>query len=59
MLLGAPLLLGSIYGLIMGLIAFIVLVGRIIGEEKMLVNELEGYQDYKKKVTYRPIPFVW
>ena len=59
MLLGAPLLLGSIYGLIIGLIALIVLVGRIIGEEKMLVNELEGYQDYKKKVTYRLITFVW
>lgn len=59
MLLGAPLLLGSIYGLIIGLIAFFVLAGRIIGEEKMLVNELEGYEDYKKKVTYRLLPFVW
>ena len=32
---------------------------RIIGEERMLVNELEGYGDYKKKVRYRLIPFVW
>lgn len=59
MLLGAPLLLGSIYGLIIALIAVFVLTGRIIGEEKMLVNELEGYEDYKKKVTYRLLPFVW
>jgi len=59
MLLGAPLLLGSISGLIIGLIAFIVLVGRIIGEEKMLVTELDGYEDYKKKVSYRLIPYVW
>lgn len=59
MLLGAPLLLGSIYGLIIGLIALIVLVGRIIGEEKMLVNELEGYEDYKQKVKYRLVPLVW
>ena len=59
MLLGAPLLLGSIYGLIISLIAFFVLVGRIIGEEKMLVNELEGYEDYKKSVIYRLIPFIW
>ena len=59
MLLGAPLLVGSIYGLIICLIAVFVLVGRIIGEEKMLVNELEGYEDYKKKVIYRLIPFVW
>jgi protein-S-isoprenylcysteine O-methyltransferase Ste14 len=32
---------------------------RIIGEERMLVNELEGYEDYKKKVRYRLIPFIW
>jgi protein-S-isoprenylcysteine O-methyltransferase Ste14 len=59
MLLGAPLMLGSIFGVIIGLIALIVLAGRIIGEEKMLVNELEGYEEYKKKVKYRLIPFVW
>ena len=59
MLLGAPLLVGSIYGLIICFIAVFVLVGRIIGEEKMLVNELEGYEDYKKKVIYKLIPFVW
>jgi protein-S-isoprenylcysteine O-methyltransferase Ste14 len=59
MLLGAPLLLGSLYGAIIGLIALVALVGRIIGEEKMLVNELEGYEEYKKKVKYRLIPLVW
>jgi protein-S-isoprenylcysteine O-methyltransferase Ste14 len=59
MLLGAPLMLGSIFGVIIGLIALIVLAGRIIGEEKMLVNELEGYAEYKKKVKYRLIPFIW
>jgi len=59
MLLGAPLLLGSIFGLLIGLVAFFVLAGRIMGEEKMLVDELEGYDEYKKKVVYRLIPFVW
>ena len=59
MLLGAPVLMGSIYGLGLSLIAVIILVGRIIGEEKMLINELEGYEDYKKKVTFRLIPFIW
>lgn len=59
MILGAPLLLGSMFGLIFGLIDVIVLAGRIIGEEKMLVNELEGYVDYKKKVKYRLIPYIW
>ncbi|HSF83716.1 MAG TPA: isoprenylcysteine carboxylmethyltransferase family protein [Anaerolineales bacterium] len=59
MLYGAPLLLGSITGLIIAVIALIGLVGRITGEEKMLSSELEGYQDYQQKVTYRLIPFVW
>lgn len=56
---GAPMLLGSTYGIISGLILSILLVGRIFGEEKMLVNELEGYAEYKKKVKYRLIPFIW
>ena len=59
MTLGAPLLLGSLYGFIAGFIGVIVVVGRIIGEENMLVNELEGYKEYKKKVKYRLVPFVW
>jgi protein-S-isoprenylcysteine O-methyltransferase Ste14 len=56
---GTPMLLGSTYGLIIGLVLTFLLAVRIIGEEKMLVNELEGYADYKKKVKYRLIPFVW
>jgi protein-S-isoprenylcysteine O-methyltransferase Ste14 len=59
MLVGAPLMVGSIYGLIIGLIGIVLTIVRIIGEERMLVNELEGYEDYKKKVRYRLIPFVW
>ncbi len=56
---GTPMLLGSTYGLIIGLVLIFILVVRIIGEEKMLINELEGYADYKNKVKYRLIPFVW
>lgn len=59
MWLGAPLLLGSIYGLMITIILTPIIAVRIIGEEKMLVNELEGYADYKKKVKYRLIPFIW
>jgi len=47
---GTPMLLGSIYGVIIGSVILFILVVRIIGEEKMLVNELEGYTEYKKKV---------
>ncbi|ACV61457.1 Isoprenylcysteine carboxyl methyltransferase [Desulfofarcimen acetoxidans DSM 771] len=59
MLVGTPLMLGSIYGLIIGLIGIFLMAVRIIGEERMLINELEGYEDYKKKIRYRLIPFVW
>jgi protein-S-isoprenylcysteine O-methyltransferase Ste14 len=57
--LGAPLLLGSLYGLIISLGAVLLLVGRILGEEEMLVKELDGYDEYAQKVKYRLIPFVW
>ena len=59
MMFGSPLLLGSMFGLIISALAAIVLVVRIMGEEKMLVNELEGYTEYKQQVKYRLIPFVW
>lgn len=59
MFLGAPMLLGSMYGIIIGSIMSMLLLLRIIMEEKMLVEELEGYTDYQKKVKYRLIPFVW
>src|SRR5512135_1293930 len=59
MMIGAPLLVGSVYGLIISLIGALVLAGRIIGEEKMMLEELEGYAEYKTKVKYRLIPLVW
>jgi protein-S-isoprenylcysteine O-methyltransferase Ste14 len=59
MIVGAPLLLGSVAGLIIGLIGLAMVIYRIIGEEKMLVNELEGYDEYKTKVKYRLVPLVW
>lgn len=59
LMIGAPLLLGSVWGLILSGISFILLIIRIIGEEKMLIEELEGYEEYKMKVKYRLIPFIW
>ena len=58
-ILGAPLMLGSVCGLIVTLIGSMALVGRILGEERMLVSELEGYEDYRQKVKYRLVPFLW
>jgi len=59
MIFGAPLLLGSMWGLIFGVFALGVLIGRILGEEKMLVEELPGYSDYMKTTRYRLVPFIW
>jgi protein-S-isoprenylcysteine O-methyltransferase Ste14 len=56
---GVPLLLGSMYGFLIGALVSLLLVARILGEEKMLVKELDGYADYRKKVRYRLIPFIW
>jgi protein-S-isoprenylcysteine O-methyltransferase Ste14 len=56
---GTPMLLGSVYGIMTGLSLSLLIVIRITGEEKMLLNELQGYADYKKKVKYRLIPFLW
>ncbi len=59
MMLGAPLLVGSVVGLVISLIGTGIVMYRILGEEKMLVEELEGYDAYRQKVHYRLIPFIW
>ena len=56
---GTPLLLGSVYGLIIGIALTILLAWRILGEEEMLLAELDGYTRYKLKVKYRLLPFIW
>jgi protein-S-isoprenylcysteine O-methyltransferase Ste14 len=55
----SPLLLGSVWGLIMSLILIVTIAVRSIGEEAMLKQELEGYRDYVKKVKWRMIPFIF
>jgi protein-S-isoprenylcysteine O-methyltransferase Ste14 len=59
LMIGAPLLLGSVYGPTMTSAGLTLLVGRIIGEEAMLTSGLKGYETYKRKVIHRLIPFVW
>ena len=54
-----PLLLGSVYGLLIGLLLIVTIAARSLGEEAMLKQELEGYRDYTKKVKWRIIPFVF
>lgn len=57
--LAIPLILGSWYALIVFVVYPAVIVVRIRGEEKLLEEELPGYKEYKKKVKYRMIPFIW
>jgi protein-S-isoprenylcysteine O-methyltransferase Ste14 len=59
MFVGAPLLLGSLYGVLAGLVLTLLLMGRILGEEKMLGLDLEGYREYTQTVRFRLIPYIW
>ena len=54
-----PLILGSFWGLIPFSLYLVVIVIRIINEEKVLTLNLCGYSEYKKKVKYRLIYFIW
>lgn len=55
----APLVLGSVVSFVIFLAYPVIIVTRIGNEEKVLENGLKGYTDYKKKVKYRLLPFVW
>ena len=57
--LAMPLVLGSIASFFIFLIYPIIIAKRIKNEEEVLEKELKGYAEYKKKVKYKLIPFVW
>ncbi len=59
MFLPIPLILQSLWGLIPMALYPVVIVIRILNEEKVLTKDLRGYKEYKKKVKYRLIPFIW
>lgn len=54
-----PLILGSIISFVIFLIYPFIICKRIINEEEVLEKQLKGYKEYKKKVKYRLIPFIW
>ena len=54
-----PLILGSIISFVIFLIYPIIIAKRIKNEEMVLEKELNGYSEYKKKVRYRIVPFIW
>ena len=57
--LSMPLVLGSLVSFFIFLLYPILIIIRIINEERLLEKELVGYVEYKKKVKYRLIPFIW
>jgi protein-S-isoprenylcysteine O-methyltransferase Ste14 len=56
---GTALLLGSWYGIVLGLILGVILARRAVLEERTLRAELPGYGAYMAQVKYRLIPYVW
>jgi protein-S-isoprenylcysteine O-methyltransferase Ste14 len=59
MFLGGPLVTGAVSALGVGVLLSLLLVARIGDEEKLLELELPGYDDYRRRVRYRLLPFVW
>ena len=57
--LSMPLVLDSIFSFIVMLVYPIIIIFRIRNEEKVLENELAGYEEYKEKVKYKLIPYLW
>jgi protein-S-isoprenylcysteine O-methyltransferase Ste14 len=59
MLVGIPLALDSWWGLTVLVPVLIVIAVRILDEEKLLTQELDGYREYTDKVRHRLVPYVW
>lgn len=59
LLVGTPLLLGSLWGLLGAALLVPLLAARTLAEEAMLMEGLPGYRDYATKVRFRLVPGVW
>jgi protein-S-isoprenylcysteine O-methyltransferase Ste14 len=59
LLLGIPLALGSIWGVLIVLALVPVLIWRLMDEERFLVDHLPGYREYQGRVRYRLLPLIW
>ena len=57
--LSIPLVLGSLLSFLIFMIYPLIIAKRIKNEEKVLEQGLKGYLEYKEKVRYRVIPFIW
>ena len=59
MFLAMPLVLGSVFSFLVFLAYPFIITNRLLNEERFLEKELDGYAEYKQKVKYRLIPFIW
>ena len=57
--LSMPLVLGSVISFVIMLLYIPIIAKRIRNEEQVLEGGLEGYAEYKKRIRYKVIPFVW
>ncbi|HAE16193.1 MAG TPA: isoprenylcysteine carboxyl methyltransferase [Erysipelotrichaceae bacterium] len=57
--LSMPLILGSVIAFLISLVYLPIIAKRIRNEEKVLEEGLAGYKEYKQKVRYRLIPYIW
>ena len=57
--LAMPLVLGSLISFVIMLAYIPIIAKRIRNEEKVLEEGLAGYREYKNKVRYKVIPFIW
>jgi protein-S-isoprenylcysteine O-methyltransferase Ste14 len=51
--------LGSLWGLIPFALYPVIIVIRILNEEKVLTERLSGYAQYRQRVKYRLLPYLW
>ena len=54
-----PIVLGSLFSFFIFLLFPFIIAKRIKNEEKVLEEGLKGYKEYKQKVNYKMIPFIW
>jgi protein-S-isoprenylcysteine O-methyltransferase Ste14 len=59
MLLGIPVALGSWWGVLVWAAVLPALAWRLLDEERLLMRDLAGYADYRRKVRWRLIPYLW
>jgi len=59
MFVGGPLVTGAASALVVGLALTVLVAVRSLDEEALLIRELTGYEEYRRRVRYRLIPFVW